>query len=282
MGARYPLGSTVARQAAPRMSMLWGSSRAMSAVATSAPTTAASAPTTVPEPALATPTAIATPTESIAAASTTGSYSDLVPAATEPATSLVDPELVSNIIAPLQYGDLAALGLTGWNPAALVRSLIEAIQVTTSMPWAPTIITTVVLVRLAVLPLHIRAMRNTARLQKYMPRLEVLKEEMNAARITGDRLALQRAALAQRAVYQEAGVKVSAMMLGPVSTLVSQLGLFFGIKTLCEFPLKQLTIGGPSWCPDLSAADPTYILPMINMIAIQASLWVRVLPISFT
>jgi YidC/Oxa1 family membrane protein insertase len=226
------------------------------------------------------------PSEPIAAASastpaapseaTAQAIADLVPAASEPAATGAGAVLdaANAVIPPLQFGDLAAQGLTGFTPAGIVRSVLELIQVSTAMPWVAAIATTVLVVRFGVLPFHVRAMRNTARLQPYMPRLDELKQESLAARQSGDTLRLQRAALAQKALYDEAGVKVSHMMLGPVMTLASQLGLFFGIKTLCDHKLPQLMVGGLEWCPDLTVADPTYILPALNFLVVNASLWV--------
>lgn len=260
LGAKYPLTPRTSSLLAKRSS---ASSRTISFTASTPAVVNPSVPT--PPAEVSTTTAPSTVPAATPA--------DMVPTSPDAPTSLIDADTVSNLIAPLQYGDFAALGLTGWSPAGLVRSLLEVVHVSTDMPWAATIVATVVLVRLAVLPFHIRAMRSTARLQPYMPRMDALKREVEAARMTNDKLRLQRAALAQKSIYQEAGVSVGAMMLGPLTTLASQLGLFFGIKMLCDLPLKQMSVGGLPWCPDLTMADPTFILPAINMAAIQLSLW---------
>jgi len=62
-------------------------------------------------------------------------------------------------------------------------------------------------------------------------------------------------------------------LLVPAIQLPLSLGMFFGMKRLCELPLEQLKWSGLSYLPDLTVADPTYMLPlaMAALINVQLS-----------
>ena len=201
------------------------------------------------------------------------------------ATPIPEPMGVSEVITslnipstlevpPLNYGDLAALGFSHWTPVGIAQWSMELIQVTSGMPWLWTIVTVTILSRFIVVPFNINALRATAKLAPHQPRLMQLKEELQKiGGLSKDPLGVQRISLQQRKIYEEAGVSVMAPLLTPLVQLPVSLGLFLGIKKLCDFPLEQMKVGGFGWITDLTVADPTYILPlaMAAVINIQLS-----------
>lgn len=88
-----------------------------------------------------------------------------------------------------------------------------------------------------------------------------------------DPIALQRISLQQKKIYEEAQVSMLQPLMVPALQLPLSLGMFFGIKKLCALPLLQLQVGGLSFLPDLTVADPTYLLPiaMAALINVQLS-----------
>jgi len=102
-----------------------------------------------------------------------------------------------------------------------------------------------------------------------------LKEELDRAYKTGDKLAVQRVALKQRKVYEESGVSMLPMLLMPFVQLPVTLGMFFGIKRLCALPLEQLHWSGVSFLPDLTVPDPYYVLPIASAVLMNLQLHVR-------
>lgn len=185
--------------------------------------------------------------------------------------SILDP----SSIPALNYGDLAALGLAGWSPAGFCRWGIELLQVSTGLPWFWTIIGATVLSRLALFPFTVMSMRNTAALAPYQDDVNNLRAEMTKAQASGDRLALQTVALKQQMIYRKAGVSIGGMAMLPFMQLPITLGMFFGVKSLCDLPLEQLKWSGLSFLPDLTAADPTHVLPVAAAILMNAQLSVR-------
>ena len=102
-----------------------------------------------------------------------------------------------------------------------------------------------------------------------------LKEELNQAYKTGDKLAVQRVALKQRKVYEESGVSMLPMLLMPFVQLPVTLGMFFGIKRLCVLPFEQHHWSGVSFLPDLTVPDPYYVLPIASAVLMNLQLHVR-------
>ncbi|TFY73544.1 hypothetical protein EWM64_g10466, partial [Hericium alpestre] len=127
-------------------------------------------------------------------------------------------------LTPLHYGDLAALGLTGWSPAGLSVQLIELINVATSLPWFWTIVASTLASRLIILPFAIKQMRNTARLAPYQDRMAALRKQMEVASARKDTLGIQRLALQQKQMYDEAGVSLAGMFATPFVQLPVTLG----------------------------------------------------------
>ena len=190
------------------------------------------------------------------------------------------PELVTSldipsalVVPPLNYGDLAALGFSNWTPAGIAQWSMEVVQVASGMPWFWTIITVTILSRLIVIPFNINSLRTTANLAPHQPRLMQLRDELQKIGGLGkDPIAVQRITLQQKKIYEEAGVSLLAPLATPLVQMPVSLGLFFGIKRLCDFPLEQLKFGGFGWITDLTVPDPTYVLPLAMAILINMQL----------
>ena len=150
--------------------------------------------TLTPEPVLAAPEA---------ASSTPASHIPLTTKAVPLDAGIAEASLLlqSNMIdtlavlAPLQYGDLAALGLARWSPAGLATWILKLINVSVGLPWFQTIVTGTLLLHLLLLPFSIKQLHNSAALVPFQPWLVELKAELNKAYKTGDKLTVQRVTL---------------------------------------------------------------------------------------
>lgn len=191
-------------------------------------------------------------------------------------TSLDIPSTLG--VPPLNYGDLAALGFSSWSPVGIAQWTMELIQVSSGMSWFWTIVTVSILSRLVILPFSIYSVRSAAKLAPYQPRLVELRNQLQKlGGLTNDPVAVQRVSLQQQQLYEEAGVSVVGSFMTPLIQMPISMGLFLGIKKLCDFPLEQLKVGGFSWITDLTAVDPTYTLPLAMLAIIQVQLSVSAL-----
>ena len=174
----------------------------------------------------------------------------------------------------MHYGDLATLGLASWTPAGICRWGMEALHVSTGMPWFWTIVSATLLTRVILFPFTVRSMRSTAALAPHQPDINRLREKMQQAQATKDMLLLQQVALQQRSIYEKAGVSMGSMAILPLIQLPITLGMFFGVKGLCDLPVEALKYSGVSWIPDLTVSDPTGTLPIAAAILINFQLTV--------
>ena len=191
-------------------------------------------------------------------------------------TSLDIPSTVE--VLPLNYGDLAALGFSHWTPAGVAQWTMELIQVSSGMSWFWTIVSVTLLSRLVLLPFNLSAVRSAARLAPHQRRLTELKDQLQKTGFAQDPIAVQRISLEQKKIYEEAGVSVLGPLMAPLTQLPVSLGLFFGIKKLCDFPLEQLKVGGFGWITDLTVADPMYVLPFAMAAVVNMQLSVSAFP----
>ncbi|GLB44536.1 putative 60Kd inner membrane protein [Lyophyllum shimeji] len=232
-----------------------------------------------------TPTVLSTPAEgnAVTTASNASAPPEAVPAdASTDVLSGVADAVTTHLPAALQYGDLAAMGLVGWTPAGLVRWSLELINVTTSMPWFWTIVAGSLLWKALLFPITVKSLRNSSRLLPLQPHILKMQKEMEVARKSGDKLAMQRAALKIRKLYSDAGVSMGATALVPFVQIPVTLGMFFGVKKMCELPVPQLKDSGVSILPDLTTPDPYMALPVLLCAAVNMQISVGAAELNLT
>lgn len=187
----------------------------------------------------------------------------------------IDIPAFGTAIPPLQYGDLAELGLTGWSPAGIVRWSFELLQVSSGMPWFYTIIAGTFLWRMIILPVNIMNLRNSSRLLPYTDQLQAMTAEWKSVN-TSDRLALQRISLKRQKIYEQAGARVLPSIIMPFVQIPVTLGLFLAVRKMTLLPVEQLKQSGFFFLPDLTMADPYYILPILSTVAVNIQMSVRI------
>ncbi|KAJ7092497.1 60Kd inner membrane protein-domain-containing protein, partial [Mycena belliarum] len=176
-----------------------------------------------------------------------------------------NPEVIADAVAhipPLQHGDLQALGLCHWTPAGLVQYSFELVHVFTGLPWFYTFIAATLLWRAVIFPFAVVGTRASQRLRPYSQRMAAAQAQMQASRLAGDTVAMQQATLTATKLRNEAGVSMKQLM-APMIQLPISLGMFIGIRKMCDLPVLQLTQSGFAWLPDLTQPGPYYILPIL-------------------
>ena len=102
---------------------------------------------------------------------------------------------------------------------------------------------------------------------------------MQKAAQSGSLVERQAAALKLAAIYRDAGVNPLTALASPFLQVPIGLGVFFGIKKMCELPVEQLKQSGFEMLPDLTAmtnvADPWYIMPALAVVLMNAHIKVR-------
>ena len=169
--------------------------------------------------------------------------------------------LISNVPVALQYGDMAALGLVSWYPAGMVCWSMELLNVSTGMPWFWTIIAGSAFWRLLCVPFAIRGFQVSARIMPFQAQILELQNAITRTRQSQNPLELQRASQALSRFYKSHNINPLAGLVSMAQLPIS-LGVFLGVKKICDLPLEQLTNSGVTFIPDLTVSDPTMVLPL--------------------
>jgi len=150
---------------------------------------------------------------------------------------------------------------------------MEIINTTTHLPWFWTIVAGTVFWRVITIPFSAIVLRNNSRLLPYQGEILKISTEMQEANRKADHLQRQKTALKLKAIYDKAGANPLLGLIGPLVQLPVSLGLFFGIKRMCAVPVEQMKWSGFDMIPDLTIADPTYILPalLVALVNVQIS-----------
>ncbi|KAK0457125.1 uncharacterized protein EV420DRAFT_541108 [Desarmillaria tabescens] len=213
------------------------------------------------------------------AGSATATLPDALPP-TAPSPVVIEPssiptDIVSeavNTIPPLQFGDLASLGLVSWSPPSFFRLMFEGINVTTGLPWFWTIIIGSIIARGIVIPFAISALSQNQRLGVISPKLKNLQEQMTVAKERRDTLMQQKSALQISALMSSAQVKPMMLILGQAVTFAVSISAFVGVQKMVALPVLQLTQSGFFLIPDLTTPMP---IPMNLLIGSLIFLQVR-------
>ncbi|KAJ7938451.1 hypothetical protein B0H13DRAFT_2572638 [Mycena leptocephala] len=153
---------------------------------------------------------------------------------------LGDPGALADTLAaipPLQHGDLQALGLCHWTPAGLMQYSFELVHVSPDAQLcAPTA-------------------------SDRGPESEDRGDQSRAAYRRHGRDAARQPRSGQA---QGRRGRVDAWLVAPMIQIPISIGMFFGVKKMCELPVMQLTQSGFEWLPDLTQPGPYFICPFLS------------------
>ena len=74
------------------------------------------------------------------------------------------------------------------------------------------------------------------------------------------------ALMEQQNLVKQSGVNPISQVFFSVGQLTGQFGIFLAVRALCNLPLEQFKTGGFSYWLDLTATDPYYLFPAINVV----------------
>ncbi|EIL87994.1 preprotein translocase subunit YidC [Rhodanobacter fulvus Jip2] len=154
----------------------------------------------------------------------------------------------------IDYGMFKAIAV----PMHWVLSQFHAI----SKNWGVAIILLVLLIKGLTWKLTAVQYRSSARMRKLAPRIAQLKE-----RYGDDKLKMQQATME---LYKKE--KVNPM--GGCLPVLITMPVFYGLFYVLEYSL-ELRHAPFLWIPDLSAADPLYILPIIYALVMLGTQWLN-------
>eukprot|EP00529_Nitzschia_sp_RCC80_P023173 CAMPEP_0113459766 /NCGR_PEP_ID=MMETSP0014_2-20120614/10631_1 /TAXON_ID=2857 /ORGANISM="Nitzschia sp." /LENGTH=470 /DNA_ID=CAMNT_0000351379 /DNA_START=217 /DNA_END=1629 /DNA_ORIENTATION=- /assembly_acc=CAM_ASM_000159 len=149
-----------------------------------------------------------------------------------------------------------------WNCADHAINVINFCHDTTGLTYAGSIMATTCLIRMIIFPLAIKGQRSSSRMAHLQPELEQMKKRYEAL---GTPSQAEQKAFGQnmQALFKRYEVNPFASLGAAIVQIPAFMGMFFGLKKMPELFPDQLSTGGILWFTDLTAPDPTFILPII-------------------
>lgn len=157
----------------------------------------------------------------------------------------------------------------GWMPPDMMLRLLDLLHATSGLEWWSSIILGTVAIRLMILPIVVRALRNKYRMGMMQPELLRLQIHYNSSKpkTHEERVAYAREmqALYKRNNFHPFWSLAPIFVQGPVF-----MSMFFALRRLgITFP--EVADGGVLCFVDLGATDVTLILPVVTGITMLAS-----------
>lgn len=191
--------------------------------------------------------------------------SDPSPVLAQPAIEQVSdaaPTVVEVFQAASTEMSLAELGLAGHTPVGLIQNLLEFMHVDLGLPWWGAIVAGTVLARLAVFPVIVKGQREAAKLNNVLPEMTKLTTRMNEAKQSGNKFDFAKAYSDLNLFQKKHDVNPLRGFLVPLVQAPVFVSFFIALRKMAYLPVPSLQTGGVLWFPDLTAADPFYILPL--------------------
>ncbi|ORY78992.1 60Kd inner membrane protein-domain-containing protein [Protomyces lactucae-debilis] len=160
-------------------------------------------------------------------------------------------------------GTLQELGLAKWYTApGILQQLLEFVHVSTGFAWVASIAAATLMIRISLFPLLLRSIRNTSKLALINPQVKEEMAKLTKATKEGDKMEAARAQMTVQNLFKEHGVN-PLMAIIPVFVQMPVFIFFYmALNKMVALPVPGMEVGGLFWFQDLTAADPTHILPV--------------------
>jgi YidC/Oxa1 family membrane protein insertase len=181
----------------------------------------------------------------------------------------LDPASITTVdVAAAIVDNSAAIGVVLEDPAKLnfviagVMELVDYVHIAAGMPYFAAIAAVTIAFRLCMLPVALKTMQGSARMAVMRPEMQKLQDVMNKGNYK-DPQHQMRFQQEMKALWVKHKVNPFRAMLWPLAQFPVFMAFFWALKDMGTY-YPAMATGGAMWFTDLSVADPTYILPIIN------------------
>ena len=152
-----------------------------------------------------------------------------------------------------------------WWPSDQALVLINWVHETAGFPcYAYAIGATTLAFRLALFPLFVRGQRTSSRMAHMQPELKALKEELEKMGGKIDQQTQMMHVQKNKALFRKYDCNPFFALVPPLTSAPIFMSMFFALRNAPEYFPEMLSTGGMLWFPDLTAADPYYIMPVFS------------------
>lgn len=182
---------------------------------------------------------------------------------------LLGPAAAEQAAAPL--AEFVATG-AAWGPVNLAAAALEHLHLATGAPWPVTIALFTLGLRAALFPFTVLQTRSSVNAQNLRPEVDRLRAEGMALQQAGQRDKAKATMLELSRLMKTNGIGVGRLLGLGVLPVPFFMSTFFALRSMTQQPMASLLDGGALWFPDLCAADPYYLLPLLTTATLLGSL----------
>lgn len=158
---------------------------------------------------------------------------------------------------------LSSLGLGGYTPVGLIQNVLDFAHLQLGLPWWTAIVAGTVIFRALVFPLMVKGQVNSAKLNAIKPELERLQEKLREVSNYQNPMAKAQVSMELQGLFQKHDCHPVKAIIAPLIQLPLFISFFLALRQMSYLPVESMKIGGLLWFPDLTAADPTFVLPVV-------------------
>ena len=158
----------------------------------------------------------------------------------------------------------SSLGLGGYSPVGLLQSSMELIHNSTGLPWWGTILVSTLCIRVLFLPINLYLQKNAIRLNNVQPLVHKMKERQQVYMLARNMEMANYERNRMNEIFRKHGVRPILGMMPMLFQGVVLVSYFMAIRGMANAPVTTMIAGGALWFTDLTATDPTLLLPIIN------------------
>jgi len=179
-----------------------------------------------------------------------------------------EPEVLINAV------DAAAEALVqapelGYYPNHLVMTFIETVHNLVGVPYWEAIVIATIILRICLLPVAIKTIQSAARMAAVRPEMQKLQDVMNSDPNINDMSVKLRYQKEMQALFVKFKVNPLNALLMPLLQIPLFIAVFTGLRDMGNH-FSGFETGGYLWFTNLSAADPYFILPILNSVTFLA------------
>ena len=185
-------------------------------------------------------------------------------AVTAPFVAAIAEQAAPAAIAASEVADIAS---SVWSTTAGLMYFIEYFHLAHDMEWWAAIMATTAIMRLFVMPFMVMQQRVAARMHIAKPEIEALNARIKG--MGGDQQVMAEAQKEIFAIWKKHNCNPAYMMLPIAVQAPLFISFYFAISEMAK-GVPSFASGGPDWplgpisMHDLTAADPTYIMPVLS------------------
>ncbi|KAL9060962.1 MAG: hypothetical protein Q9162_000406 [Coniocarpon cinnabarinum] len=150
----------------------------------------------------------------------------------------------------------------GLGSSEIIKTMFEYIHVYSGFPLAGSIFFTGFLTRVVMVFAQKASVETSTQMMAISPLTKPLMAKAQAASMKGNQYELQKLQQQIKVTYKDNGVKYWKF-LAQFANIPIGFGCWRTFRNMADVPVAGMTTGGFAWFTDLTAPDPTFILPLM-------------------